>query len=134
MKKLGTGWLALGLALVLACVGCSGDGADGQGGGAATSTAPGLSAPTVVSLTETKGSGKGLNITWTLADANLTGVEVWRKADSGSYAKVTTVTGTTTAYFDATATGMRTYCYELKALRGAAESGLSKSKCLMTGM
>ncbi len=110
-----------------------GERADAAAGDAAAGDAK-PEALVIVSLKETNGSGEGLTVTWKAGATGLTAVELWRNADGGAYAKVLSGEGAATSAFDTTATGMKTYCCKLKALRGTAESALAAEECLMTGM
>jgi hypothetical protein len=101
----------------------SGSGAVDSGAEAASSKP---ATPTVVSA---EPLGGGLHVTWKLNDTGLTGVQLWRKKDSGAYAKAYTLPGTATSQHDGAATAPGTYCYQVMTIRGSDMSDMSPEKC-----
>ena len=82
--------------------------------------------PEVVSVAPLSG---GLHVTWKLNGTALTGVELWRKKDTGAYAKAYTLPGTATSQHDGAATAPGMYCYQVKTVRDSETSELSAEKC-----
>ncbi len=70
-----------------------------------------------------------LHVTWKTNDTALTGVELWRKKDTGTYAKAYTLPGMATSQHDTAGTAPGTYCYQVKTIRGTDESEFSPEKC-----
>jgi hypothetical protein len=62
-------------------------------------------------------------------DTGLTGVQLWRKKDSGTYAKEFTLPGTATSQHDEGAMAPGMYCYQVMTIRGADMSDMSPEKC-----
>ncbi len=71
----------------------------------------------------------GLHVMWKLNATGLTGVQLWRKKDSGSYAKAFSLPGTATSQHDEGATAPGTYCYQVMTVKGAEMSEMSPEKC-----
>lgn len=103
----------------------SGSGAVDSGGDAEPASSK-PATPTVVSAAPL---GGGLHVTWKLNDTGLTGVELWRKKDSGTYAKAYTLPGTATSQHDGAATAPGMYCYQVMTIRGSDMSDMSPEKC-----
>lgn len=82
--------------------------------------------PQVVSVEPLAG---GLHVTWKLNGTGLTGVELWRKKDAGTYAKAFSLPGTATSQHDDGATAPGTYCYQVMVVRGSEMSDMSPEKC-----
>lgn len=99
-------------------------------GGAPTDTAAPMvmpATPTVVSVAK---MGGALHVTWKLNNTGLTGVELWRKKDAGTYSKVVSVPGTATSYHDTSANAAgATYCFQVKAIKGDMTSDASNEMC-----
>lgn len=96
---------------------------DDGGGDAATPTLP---APTITTIMK---MGGALHVSWSLNASGLSGVEVWRKKDAGTYALAYTLSGTTTSQMDSKATAPGTYCYQVVNLQGGVTSDKSPEKC-----
>ena len=71
----------------------------------------------------------GLHVMWKLNGTGLTGVELWRKKDAGTYAKVYTLPGTATSQHDEGAMAPGMYCYQVMTIRGSEMSDMSPEKC-----
>ena len=82
--------------------------------------------PAVVSAEKLAG---GLHVVWKLNDTGLTAVELWRKKDQGTFARVFSLPGTAVDQHDEGATAPGTYCFQVKTFRGTAESDFSPEKC-----
>ncbi len=104
----------------------SGGGSNDSGIGA-DSSASKPATPQLLGVAKLSG---GLHVTWKLNDTGLTGTELWRKKDTGSYAKLTGLPGTATSYHDASAsTGGANYCYQVMTLKGSEMSDMSNEVC-----
>jgi hypothetical protein len=101
----------------------SGSGAADSGAEAASSKP---ATPTVLSA---EPLGGGLHVKWKLNDTGVTGVELWRKKDSGTYAKAYSLPGTAISQHDVAATAPGTYCYQVMTIRGTDMSDMSPEKC-----
>ncbi len=71
----------------------------------------------------------GLHVKWKLNGTGLTGVELWRKKDAGTYAKAYSLPGSAVSQHDGAATAPGTYCYQVMAIRGSEMSDMSPEKC-----
>ena len=99
----------------------------GSGGDSGVEAATGGPAkPEVVSVAPLSG---GLHVTWKLNGTGLTGVELWRKKDTGTYAKAYSLPGSATSQHDGAAMAPGTYCYQLMTIRGSETSDMSPEKC-----
>jgi hypothetical protein len=105
--------------------GGTGTAVDSGSGSAEASTAK-PATPTVASVEPLTG---GLHVTWKLNDTGLTAVELWRKKDSGAYAKAYTLPGTATSQHDEAAMAPGMYCYQVMTIRGSDMSDMSPEKC-----
>ena len=95
-----------------------------SGGDSGGSSKP--ATPDVVSVEPLAG---GLHVTWKLNGTKLTGVELWRKKDSGTYAKAFSLPGTATSQHDEGAKAPGKYCYQVMTVRGDEMSEMSAEKC-----
>ena len=87
-------------------------------------------APVAATLKSVEKLGGGLHVTWTLGEAGLSSVELWRKQDSAAYAKRVGLPGTATSYHDASLpNGSSSYCYKLKETRAVMDSEFSNEIC-----
>ena len=82
--------------------------------------------PAVVSVEPLAG---GLHVTWKLNGTGLTGVELWRKKDAGTYAKAFSLPGSATSQHDEGASAPGTFCYQVMTIRGSEMSEMSAEKC-----
>jgi hypothetical protein len=103
----------------------SGSGAVDSGGDAE----PAGSKPSTPTVLSVEPLGGGLHVMWKLNDTGLTGVQLWRKKDSGAYAKAYTLPGTATSQHDGAAMAPGTYCYQVMTIRGSDMSDMSPEKC-----
>ena len=90
---------------------------DDSGSGAVDSGADAASGkpatPEVLSVEPLAG---GLHVMWKLNGTGLTGVELWRKKDAGTYAKAYTLPGTATSQHDEAAMAPGKYCYQVMTI------------------
>ena len=63
--------------------------------------------------------------TWTYASTDQTGFRVERKTGAGAYSTMTTVSGSTLAYNDATALHQTAYTYRVYAINDGGDSPAS---------
>ena len=83
--------------------------------------------PTISAVEKMAGA---LHVTWKLNDTGLTNVLLFRKKDTGAYAKAYTLPGTATAQHDMAATSAgATYCYQVQTVKAGAMSELSAEMC-----
>ncbi len=85
--------------------------------------------PTTPALISVEPLAGGLHVTWKLNGTGLTGVELWRKKDAGTYAKAFSLPGTATSQHDEGAAAPGTYCYQVMTIRGSEMSEMSAEKC-----
>lgn len=83
--------------------------------------------PQIASVAKMSGA---LHVTWKLNDTGLSGVELWRKKDAGTYAKLLGLPGSATNYHDTSADAAGSnYCYQVMTVKGDAASDKSNEVC-----
>ncbi len=103
--------------------------ADSGPGEVDSGTAAASGKPATPQLLSAEPLSGGLHIMWKLNDTGLTGVELWRKKDTGTYAKAYSLPGTATSQHDEAAMAPGMYCYQVMTIRGAEMSDMSAEKC-----
>jgi hypothetical protein len=104
-------------------------GVDSGSGAADSGAEPASSKPATPTVASVEPLTGGLHVTWKLNDTGLTAVELWRKKDSGAYAKAYTLPGTATSQHDEAAMAPGMYCYQVMTIRGSDMSDMSPEKC-----
>ena len=102
---------------------------DSGAGGVDSAMEASSAAPATPEVVSVEPLGGGLHVIWKLNDTALTGVQLWRKKGTGTYAKAYSLPGSATSQHDGAAVAPGPYCYQVMTSRGSEMSAMSPEKC-----